>query len=263
MKSVKGQGKGHQKVKVKCQLTEEASNAGSHDQRLRNRKSGSHSTGFLDNRILHQFNFTAIYEPANRKKVRGKWVFLNLLDDTVLLKTLPWYIKIVALLAIIFDAIFKTHLVSWFRLQGYWLHWSHYLPLVLDRGKYEQTEKQKSWLNPKLQTLCIKFIDVFFQSIPFIPSFFHWFIHSIHLPLRSFLPFFIYSFIPSPSTSLFILSFPFHSFIQSFLHSFLSSFTHFFIPSLLLSFLHFLCSLSWFGWWLCASKSSVKRTATS
>ena len=103
-----GQYQGHHKVKG--QLSDEG---------LRNRKTGSKSTGFPDNRSLHQFKFTAIYEPANRKKVRGKWLFLNLLDDAVLLRTLPWYIKVVAVLAIIIDSIFKTHLVSLFRYQ--WL----------------------------------------------------------------------------------------------------------------------------------------------
>ena len=83
---------------------------------IRNRRKYPRNEKIRANKSSRNLKFTAIYEPTNQSTVRGKWLFMDLMDTKVVIlsmfRSLPWYLWLLGILAVISDVIFKTHLVS-------------------------------------------------------------------------------------------------------------------------------------------------------
>ena len=90
---------------------------------IRNRKTAKHLEKIPENGSSRNLKFTAIYEPANQSTVRGKWLFMDLMNTKVVVlsmfRSLPWYLWLLGIMAFISDVIFKTRFVSNF-ISFYW-----------------------------------------------------------------------------------------------------------------------------------------------
>ena len=120
VEDLKGQGKNKVTAHMNGDISMERDNtAAETSKQIRNRKTTTHTEKISENGSSRNLKFTAIYQPTNHSTVRGKWLFLDLIDIKVVVlsmfRSLPWYLWLLGVIALISDIIFKTHLVSIFR----------------------------------------------------------------------------------------------------------------------------------------------------